>query len=144
MRSMRRREVRLAAHDKRDRDAVEQGCEEPRDERRHEQLGDVLLGRDGVDDEDDRGRDEDAERAADRDRAGGEARVVAVAPQLRQRCPSERGGGRDRGAADGAEGRAGGDHRHGQAAAEVADESARRPEEGGRQAPSAPPVRPSG
>ena len=88
-------------------DAVEQRRHQARDQRRLEQLGDVLLGRDGIDHQDDRGRDQDAERAADRDRAGGKAAVVLVAQQLRQRRPAEGGGGRDRRAADRAERRAG-------------------------------------
>ena len=73
-----RREVRAPAHARPgDRDAVEQRRHQARDERGLEQLGDVLLGGDGIDDQDDGGRDEDAERAADGDGAGGEAGVVA-------------------------------------------------------------------
>src|SRR5215203_1355413 len=102
----------IAPHDEGDDDAVEQGGEEARDEGRLEQLGDVLLGRDGVDDKDDRRRDEDAEGAADRDRSGGEPVAVTIAPQLRQGRPPERGGGGYGRAADGAKPRASADHRH--------------------------------
>ena len=133
-RRMRRAGRGIAPDDEGDDEAIEQRGKEAGNQRRLEQLGDVLLGRDGVDDEDDGGRDEDAERAADGDRAGGEPVAVAVAPQLGQRRAPERGGGRDRRAADGAEPGAGADHRHGQAAAQMADEAARRLEQIGGEA----------
>ena len=61
-------------------------------------------------------------------------RRIAVALEFRQRGASEGGRRRDRGAADRAESRAGADHRHRHAAATVADEGARRPEQILRQA----------
>ena len=47
----------------------------------HEELADRGLGRGAVDDHDDRGRDQDAERAGVADHAGGEVlRVAGAAP----------------------------------------------------------------
>jgi hypothetical protein len=87
---------RAAARHDGDHDAVEQRRHDARHESRHEEFGDVLLGRDGVDDQDHRGRDEDPQGAANRDRAGREPVVVAVTPQFRQRRAPERSGRRHR------------------------------------------------
>ena len=113
---------RVAAHQPGDDADVERRGEQARYQRRHEQLGDVLLGRDGVDDQDDRRRDQDAQRAADRERAGGQGLVVATAPQLRQCRPAHGRRRRDRRAADRAECGAGADRRHGEPAATFADD----------------------
>jgi hypothetical protein len=86
-----------------------------------EQRDHVGLDDDGVDDEHDRRRNEDAEGAAGGERAGRQRRLVAVALQLGQGDLAHGGGGRGRGAADRAEAAAGGDRRHGDAAAEPAD-----------------------
>ena len=56
---------------------------------------------------------------------------VFVAAQFRQRHLTHHGGGRERGAADGAEGGAAADRRHGKTAAEMADPSRGCPEQGG-------------
>jgi hypothetical protein len=98
------------------REDVEQRRHEAGDQRGHEQLRDVLFRADRIDDEDDGGGDENAERPTHRDRAGGETGVVAVALQFGQRCAPEGRGRRDGGAADRTEGRAGADHAHRHAA----------------------------
>ena len=103
---------------------VEEGGQQAGDEGRHEQLGDVLLGRDRIDDQDHRGRDQDAEGPTDGERAGRQGRRVAVTAQLGIGGTAHRGGGGDRGAADGAEGGAGADRSHRHPTAAVADQSA--------------------
>ena len=89
-----RRAVRpgMQAHVDRDRDQVADGRDDAGHERRDEQLGDVLLGQDRVDDEHDRRRDQDAERAAGGERRGREAPGVvdgAASPAARP-APSSR------------------------------------------------------
>ncbi len=122
---LRRRDRGVAAgHDQND-DGVEHDRHQARDHRGHEQLGDVLLGGDGVDDEDDRGRDQKIDHAADGDERSREAVLVAVAAQLRQRGAAEGCGGRDGGTADGAEDGAGAEHRDAEPAADMPHEAAR-------------------
>ena len=116
-----RRQGRLGAHHEGDHDTIEGRRQKAGDQRRHEQLGDVLLGRDRIDDQDDGRRNEDAESAADRDGAGGEARLVSDATKLRQRGAGEGRRGGDRRAADCAERRARADERHGQPTAKSAE-----------------------
>ena len=128
--------MRAPAHHDGDRDAVEDRGKKARDESGLEQLGDVLLGRDGIDDEDDGGRDEDAERAADGNGAGGKAGVVAVAGELGQRGAAEGGRRGDGGAADGAEGGAGPDDGHGEPAAHASGKHLGGLEQRGREARS--------
>jgi hypothetical protein len=73
---------RLAGHhahvDGDGRDVAQHG-DQARHHGRGKQLGDVLLGQDGVDDQRHRRRDQDAQRAAGGQRAGGQAAGVAVA-----------------------------------------------------------------
>ena len=94
-----------------------------------EERADVGFGRDAVDHHDDRGRDQDAQRAARRDRRRGEAVGVAELPHRRDRHPAHRDRRCDRRAADRREAAAGDDGRHAEAAAVVADEGLRGAEE---------------
>ena len=100
---------------------VEAGEDEAGNDRRRVELGQRLLGHDGVDRDQHRGRNEHVERSRRGDGAGGERRLVAVAAHLRDRHPGERGGGRDRGAADRAEQRAGADRGVRQRAADAGE-----------------------
>src|SRR6266702_4678164 len=80
----------------------EQHQHDPRQHARDEQPRDRYVGRDAVHDHDDRGRDEEAERAGAGERADRHALVVAPLLQLRDRDLSDggcgcRGGARDRG-----------------------------------------------
>ena len=68
-----------------------------------EQGDDIGLHHDRVDDQHDRRRDQDAERAAGRERAGGERARIVVAAQFRQCDLAHHRSGRERRAADGAE-----------------------------------------
>ena len=76
-------------------------------EARREQAPDRGLGGDAVDDQRDRGRDQDAERAAGADRAGGDARRVAALAHLRHAHLADRSAGRGRRPAERREDRAG-------------------------------------
>ncbi len=67
--------------------------EQPRQHARDEELGDRHLRRDPVDDHDDRGRDEQAQRARARERADRHVLGVAAAPELRQRHLADGGAG---------------------------------------------------
>ena len=85
-RRRRRRRVPTGRHAPAEEDgheAVENGQDQPREQRGGEQLGDRLLGDDGVDHQDERRRDQDAEGAAGGDRAGRERRPVAGREHLR-------------------------------------------------------------
>ena len=107
--------LRMAPHVQRDGHHVARRREQPRHDGGEEQLGDVLLGQDRVDHEDDRRREEDAEGAAGGKGRGGEAAGVALPPKLGQNATlAHRRRGGERGAADRAEPRAGtdGGHRH--------------------------------
>ena len=107
------------AHVDRDRDHVAGHRDQAGNHRGGEQLGDVLLGQDGVDHERHAGRNQDAERAPGGQCAGGQALRIAVALELRQRHRGDGGRGGHRGAANGAECGAG-DHRgHRQPAAKA-------------------------
>ena len=90
-------------------DHEQQRQHETRQEAREVELRDRGLGQHAIDDHVDRRRDQDAERAAGGDRAEEEALVVAVAVDLLDRDRADRRGGRDRGAADRREQRAGAD-----------------------------------
>ena len=118
----RRPGLRVAPADVLHRDAEQDHGDEAGQEAGREQLADAGLGHDPVEDHDGRGRDQDAERAAGGDRAGGELVGVAVAVHRRVGDLGEGRGGGDRGAADRAEAGAGEHRRHRQAAAQVADE----------------------
>ena len=75
----RRRDLRIDHRPADDVDEVEERQEEAREHRRRVQLDDRLPGNSRVDDDHHRWRDQDAERAAGRDDAGGELDVVAGA-----------------------------------------------------------------
>ena len=75
---------RAQAHGNRDGDDVADGGENAGDHRGNEELGDIELGEHCEDDEDHRGRNKDAERAAGCQRASGEGAGIAVLPQLGQ------------------------------------------------------------
>ncbi len=104
-------------------EAEQHGRDDAGNDAGDEQLADAGLGHDAVDHHDDRRRDQDAERAAGRDRAGGERVAVAVLAHRRIGHLGEGRGGRDRGAADRAEAGAGDDGGHGKPAAPVAEEA---------------------
>ena len=77
----RRTRVGVPAHGPSDRQQVEAGGQQAGDQRRHEQLGDVLLGRDRVDDQDHRGGSgcrASRQRRACRSPAGRRSRSVAA------------------------------------------------------------------
>ena len=115
-------ELRIDPGNGGDREDVEADADDARDDAGDEQLADVGRGHDAVDHHDHARRNEDAERAAGGDRAGGEAVGVAVAPHRRHRHLGH--GRRRRHARAGHRGKAaaGGDRRHRQAAAAVAEE----------------------
>ena len=129
-----RRMAGKEAHGQRDREDVAEHRDQPRHHRRGKELGDVLLGQDRVDDQRHRRRDQDAQRAARGQRAGGQPARVAVALELRQRHLSDRRGRRHRRAADRAEGRAGHHGCHRQAAAKARHQRRRAFEQRARQA----------
>ena len=103
--------------------------DQPGDQGGGEHGDDVRLHDDGVDDQDHRRRDQDAEHPAGGDGAGAQGVGVPVALELGERDPPHRRRGRERAAAHGAEPGAGGDGRHRDAAAQPAQPGVRRPEE---------------
>ncbi|MDT4859292.1 hypothetical protein FQZ97_937950 [compost metagenome] len=111
----------VAGHDPNidgDGDHVANHRDDARHHGRSKELGDVLLGQDGVDHQRHRGRNQDAQGAASSQRASGQAARVTVAFHLGQ-CHRGDGGRRGhRRAADGAEARAGQHRCHGQPAFE--------------------------
>ena len=90
-----------------DHDHVDGGGEQPGNDAGDQQLGDRDLGEHAVEHEQDARRDQRIERAAARDRAGGEPLVVAVLEHFRHRELRHRGGGGDARAGRRAEARAG-------------------------------------
>ena len=107
--------------DERDGDQEHRREQEPGQHAGEEQLADRLLGENGVDHHAGARRDQDAERAAGGDHAGGEAVAVAVAAHLRQRDLADGRRARDRGAGQRREPGAGRDRRAGEAATPMAD-----------------------
>jgi hypothetical protein len=105
-----------------DRDQVEGGLAQPRQDRGGEQLADRLLGDDPEYDQRTRRWNQRSERAARGEGPCGEAGSVAGLAHLGQRHRSDRRRGRQARAADRAESGAAGDRGQGQAAAAVADE----------------------
>src|ERR671931_26059 len=97
--------LRVADGDVLHREAKKHGSEDAGEHTGGEELADVGLGHDAVDHHDGGRRDQDAERAARGDRAGGE--VIGVAELLHRWVSDlgESGGGGDRRAADRAEAR---------------------------------------
>ena len=85
------------------------GQHEPRQEAGDEQPADRGLGGDAVDDHGDRGRDQDAQGAAGRDRAGRQAVGIAALAHLGHAHLADGGAGRRRGAGERGEDRAGAD-----------------------------------
>src|SRR5262249_58908134 len=93
--------------------------DDPRHHARDQELADGGLGGDAVDHHGDAGRDQDVERGADADRAGGELVGIAVAAHFRHGdLGHHRGGGRAR-ARHGAEYAAGEDRGDGEPALDV-------------------------
>ena len=113
---------------------VAQHRDEARHHRGHEQFADRLLGEDGVDDQRDRGRDHDAQRAARCKSSGGQAPGIAVTAQLGQRDLSHGRGRGERRAADRAEAGAGADCGHRHAAAAMTEKRADEAEQAAAQA----------
>jgi hypothetical protein len=93
-----------------------------------------LFGDRGIDHENDRWRNEDADAAAGGERAGGEARMISGGAHFRQRDPRHCRRRRHRGAAHRAEAGRCGDGADGEAAAHAGQRHARRLEQVGRQA----------
>ena len=112
---------RIGPDDPLHREAQENGGQDARHDAGGEQLADIGLGEHAVDHHDGRGRNENSERAAAGDCPGRQAVRVAEVFHRRIGDLGHGGGGRDRGAADGAEAGAGTDRRHGKAAAQMAD-----------------------
>ena len=96
-----RRIVRPQMRDHERHGDIDGGEDETRDEGGREKLRHALLRDRRIDHEDDRGRNENAKAAAGRDRARGEAVVIAGLAHFRQGDAGHRRGGGDRGAADG-------------------------------------------
>ena len=117
-----RQKIRPHQPDDVDGDDVHRHREQAGHDAGDEQFADVLLGDQAVDREHRGRRDHDAERAAGRDHAGGEALRIAVFAHLRIGDLGEGGGGGDRGAADRREAAAGGDGGDAEPAAEMAEE----------------------
>jgi hypothetical protein len=95
--------------------------QQPRPDARQKQRDHRFLGDEAVDDHRDRGRDQDAERAARRQQPVDEALLVAAVDHLGDRHGADGGRRRDRGAGDGREDPAGEDRGHRQPARPVAD-----------------------
>ena len=87
-----------------------------------EEIGDRQVHHEAVDDEDDRGRNDDADRAAGRRRGGREMPVVAALDHLGMHDRADRRGGRRVGARDGGEQAAGAQRCHRQPAPQPAEE----------------------
>ena len=113
---------------------IKPGENQPGDQAGGEQPRHRLLGDRGVDHQNDRRRNQDAEAAAGGERAGGKPGVVAGLAHFRQRDARHGGGGRHRRAAHRAE--AGGRRQRAdrEAAAHAGQNHARRLEQVGRQA----------
>ena len=94
------------------------------------QLGDILFGENGVDHQNERGRDENAQRAARCERCGGKAAVIAIAAQLGQGHTAHRRGRCQRGTTDCSEPGTGPDGGHGNAALSMPEPAFRRLEKG--------------
>ena len=100
----------------------EQGDQEnARENARHEQLADILLGDDRVDHQRYRWRDHDPERAAGGDRAGCQLVRIAISAHGRHRHFGHGRSRRERRAADGGKAGTGGDGRKGETAAKPAE-----------------------
>ena len=112
------------------RDRVAERCDDSRNQRGQEQLADRLLRDDAVDHQDQRRRDQDAQRSAGGQRTRCQRPGITRAPHLGQRHRGHRRSGRDRGPADGAERGAPADCRDGQPAAAMPHPGAGRVEQG--------------
>ena len=77
-----------------DHDAEQDAGDDARDDAGDQELADRGLRRDAVDHHRDAGRNENVERRADADRAGGQFLGIAVAAHLRHRDPRHHRGGR--------------------------------------------------
>jgi hypothetical protein len=104
----------------------DRGEQDAGDDAGDEQLADRLLGDDAVDDQRQRGRDEDAQRAAGGDEAGGQFLRVAALPHLRDAHAAHGGAGGRAGAAHGGEHRAAEDVGHAEAAGQLVEPAMRR------------------
>ena len=114
------RMARHQAHVNGNGDHVAHHGDQARHHGRCKQLGNVLLGQDGVDDQRHRGWNQDAQGAPRRQGARGQAARVAMALHFGQGHAGDGGGGGHRGAANSTK-RATGEHSaHGQAAFEPA------------------------
>ena len=122
-----RHPVRRDPADDRDHEDVQGGERDTRQQRGGEQLRHAGFGDDGVEDQDDRGRNQDAERAAGGDGAGRQPLIVAELAHFRDRNPRHGGGGRERRTADRPETGAGADCAHGERAAQAAEQGIGRP-----------------
>ena len=117
--------LRADAGDRVDHAEIHHQTENAGDHGGDEEVADVGLGEDAVDHQDDRGRDQDAERAAGGDGGRGELIRVAVALHARVGDLGHRSRGREAGAAHRTETGAGHHGRQRQAAAHRPEESVR-------------------
>ena len=91
---MDRSQRRITARYDTDDEAIEDNGEDARDERRLEQLRDVLLRDDGVDHQDDRRRNQQIDDAADSDDRASKGGFITQSFHFRQRGTAECCGGR--------------------------------------------------
>ena len=115
--------TRRHAHVNRDHRHIAQRRKDAGNHRGCKQLGDVLLRQDGVNYQHDRGRDQDAQGAAGRERAGRQGAGIAGPAQFGQRHLAHGRRGGERGAADRSEARACADCSHSDATLAMPEES---------------------
>ena len=118
------RHARIAAPPGDDQCEADHQCrqQQARHDAGHEQGSDRGIGRDAVQHQDDRGRQQDAERAGCGDDAGAEALRIAVFDHGRQDDRADRDHGRDTGAGNGGEQCRGRDTSQAQATRPMADQ----------------------